>query len=171
MLLKDELPNDVDRISQIQYAAFKGHPMHKPGAEPTEHRIVERLRASNALSLSLLAEENGEAIGHIAMSPAIVGEAGQGWYLLGPVGVIPSRQGAGIGSALVREALQQMRKKGAKGVVLVGDPEFYTRFGFKGIAGLTYAGVPDQFVLGLSFSDKEPQGEIIAHDAFNVSSE
>lgn len=169
MLIRDELNSEVDRISQIQYAAFKGHPMHAPGAEPTEHLIVERLRTSNALSLSLLAEENGEAVGHIAMSPATVGEAKQGWYLLGPVGVVPSRQRAGIGSALVRESLKQMQKKGAEGVVLVGDPAFYGRFGFKNISGLTYAGVPDQYVLGLSFTDKEPKGEITAHDAFNVT--
>ena len=68
MQIRKELPNDIERISQIHYAAFKGHPTHKPGAEPVEHLIVERLRASNALSLSLMAEESQEAVGNIVFS-------------------------------------------------------------------------------------------------------
>lgn len=169
MLIKDEQSNDNDRISNIQYAAFKGHPMHAPGAEPSEHLIVERLRISNALSLSLLAEEDGEGVGHIAFSPATVGESESGWYLIGPVGVIPSRQGHGLGSALIREALRKMQDMGAEGIVLVGPPEFYSRFGFRNIPALKYKGVPDQYVLALPFTDTVPEGDIIAHDAFNVS--
>ena len=171
MRIKDEQPNDTKRISRIQYAAFKGHPQHKPGAEPVEHRIVERLRETNALSLSLLAEDEGNTVGHIAFSPASVGKASQGWYLLGPVGVLPDRQGKGIGSALVREALKRLRAQGALGVVLVGDPAFYERFGFTSRPRLTYPGVPDQYVLALAFTDKTPEGDIIAHDAFAVADE
>lgn len=170
MLIKDEQPNDSNRITNIQYAAFKGHPMHAPGAEPTEHIIVERLRASKALALSLLAEEGGEAVGHIAISPATIGNSTSGWYLLGPVGVVPAHQGHGIGSCLIRETLQRMKDKGAEGIVLVGEPKFYNQFGFKNVPTITYSGVPDQYVLALSFTDNEPEGEIVAHDAFNVSS-
>lgn len=99
----------------------------------------------------------------------MVGEADSGWYLLGPVGVVPSHQGKGVGSALIREGLQQIQDKGAEGVVLVGDPELYKRFGFKAIHGLTYGGVPDQFVLGLSFTANVSKGEIVVHSAFDVS--
>ncbi len=169
MQVKAERPNDVERITHIQYTAFKGHPQHASGAEPLEHVIVERLRASGQLSLSLLAESGGDAVGHIAFSPAMVGEADSGWYLLGPVGVVPSHQGKGVGSALIREGLQQIQDKGAEGVVLVGDPELYKRFGFKAIHGLTYGGVPDQFVLGLSFTANVSKGEIVVHSAFDVS--
>ncbi len=169
MQITKELPNDIERISQIHYAAFKGHPMHKPGAEPVEHLIVERLRASNALSLSLLVEVNQEAVGHIAFSPATVGECALGWYLLGPIGVMPEHQGKGVGSALMHEALLQMRNMDALGIVLVGDPEFYKRFGFKNMPNLSWKGVPDQFVQALSFTEVHPEGEIIAHDAFNAS--
>ncbi|SIO26751.1 GNAT family N-acetyltransferase [Halodesulfovibrio marinisediminis] len=166
MLIRNEQKDDAGRISQIHYAAFNGHPMHAPGAEPFEHLIVEYLRAFDALTLSLLAEEDGEAVGHIAISPAIVGKDSEGWFLLGPVGVLPDRQKSGVGSALIREALQLMQEMGAKGIVLVGSPEYYNRFGFKSLSGLTYSGVPDQFVLGLSFTENAPQGEIIAHEAF-----
>jgi len=169
MLIRDERSDDWLRISQIQYAAFKGHPMHPPGAEPVEHRIVERLRASGALALSLLAERDGEALGHIALSPAVVGEERFGWFLLGPVGVLPRFQGQGIGSALVRESLRRMRDAKAAGIALVGDPGFYLRFGFRNVRGLRYEGVPDQYVLATRFGDKAPGGAILAHEAFDVA--
>ncbi|MES9997232.1 GNAT family N-acetyltransferase [Desulfovibrio aminophilus] len=166
MFIRDERPDDVSRISRIQYDAFKNHPVHAPGAEPTEHRIVERLRASGRLTLSLLAETGGEAVGHVALSPAVVGAARAGWFLLGPVGVSPRFQGQGIGSALVRAALRRMREVRADGVVLVGDPAFYARFGFAHTPGLFYPGVPDQYVLAACFDDAVPRGAIIAHEAF-----
>ncbi|WP_027191407.1 GNAT family N-acetyltransferase [Fundidesulfovibrio putealis] len=169
MLIRDERPEDVSRISQIHYAAFKGHPVHPPGSEPVEHRIVASLRASGSLTLSLLAEVEGEAVGHIALSPAVVGGDSDGWFLLGPVGVLPGLQGRGIGSGLVRESLRQMRDMGAVGVVLVGDPGFYTRFGFVSVPGLIYPGVPDQYVLAARFADTTPNGDIVAHKAFNIT--
>ncbi len=171
MLIREERFDDAFCISQIQYAAFKGHPMHAPGAEPVEHRIVERLRASGALSLSLLAQSGGEGVGHIALSPAVVGDERSGWFLLGPVGVLPHLQRQGIGSALVREALRRMRDDGAAGIVLVGDPAFYTRFGFGNVQGLVYQGVPDQYVLAACCVGKAPKGQIIAHEAFGAPGE
>lgn len=169
MHIRDERPGneqDSRAIIHIEYTAFKGHPMHAPGAEPTEHRIVERLRASGDLTLSLLAEVDGEPVGHVALSPAVVGADAAGWYLLGPVGVLPPMQGRGIGSALIREALRRLREAGALGVVLVGDPGYYARFGFARVPGLGYPGVPDQYVLAVRFGDRLPQGDIIAHAAF-----
>lgn len=169
MQIRDERPEDASRISQIHYAAFKGHPVHPPGSEPVEHRIVERLRESGALTFSRLAEIGGEAVAHVALSPAVVGEDPNSWFLLGPVGVLPHLQGQGIGSELVRESLRHMRDMGALGVVLVGDPGFYARFGFANVPGLIYPGVPDQYVLAVSFAGKLPQGEIIAHEAFGMT--
>lgn len=171
MLIRDERAEDRQRISQIHYAAFKGHPMHAPGQEPSEHRIVEQLRRAEALSLSLLAEADGEVQGHVALSPATVGQDHSGWFLLGPVGVLPGRQGQGIGSSLVRETLRRMRGKGAAGVVLVGDPGFYGRLGFVQVPGLVYEGVPDRYVLAASFGARVPQGQIKAHAAFAASAQ
>jgi len=168
MLIRDEQTNDIERVTKIQYAAFKGHPMHPPGSEPVEQRIVELLRAKNALTLSLLAEEDGVAAGHIAISPAVVGACAEGWHLLGPVGVVPERQGRGIGTALIRETLSRMRESGSLGLVLVGDPAFYGRFGFRSMEGLTYTGVPGQYVLALPFTEALSEGEIIAHEAFRA---
>ena len=169
MQIRHERPDDASRIAEIQYAAFKGHPMHPPGAGPFEHHIVERLRASGALALSLLAEVRGEAVGHVALSPAAVGEDREGWFLLGPVGVLPELQKQGVGSALVREALGMMRRAGVSGVVLVGAPGFYSRFGFASLPGLEYPGVPGQYVLAVLFGGTPPRGGIVAHKAFDVS--
>ncbi len=169
MRIRDERPDDVSRISRIHYAAFTGHPVHAPDAEPFEHHIVERLRASGALTLSLLAEVGAEAVGHIALSPAAVADNHAGWFLLGPIGVLPPFQGRGIGSALVRESLRRMRDMGALGIVLVGDPGFYARLGFENVQGLVYQGVPDRYVLAAGLAGASPTGRIIAHTAFDVS--
>jgi putative acetyltransferase len=168
-IIRHEEPGDGQTISKILYAAFKDHPQHPPGVEPNEHLMVEKLRQTGNLTLSLVAEDTGEPAGYIAMSPVSVGDAATGWYLLGPVGVVPGRQKTGIGTALIREALQKMRKKGALGIVLVGDPAFYNRFGFMAVPGLVYKGVPDRYVLGLAFTGILPRGEIVAHEAFGVS--
>ena len=166
MYIRDEKNTDREAISRLQYDAFSNHPQHAPGSEPVEHLIVERLRDAGALALSLVAEEDRTLLGHIALSPAAIGETRQGWFLLGPVGVLPARQGQGIGSALVRAAIARMQGLGAAGIVLVGDPGFYGRFGFVSGAGPTWPSVPDQYVLTLSLAGETPAGEIACHAAF-----
>ncbi|WP_338666992.1 GNAT family N-acetyltransferase [Pseudodesulfovibrio methanolicus] len=163
--------NDVAAIRAVEHAAFRNHPQHAPGAEPTEHLIVDALRSASRLSLSLVAEDRGEVTGHVALSPAVVGEDGQGWYMLGPVGVSPGRQGRGIGSALVREALRIIRDQGARGVVLVGDPAYYGRFGFRAWPGLIMDGVPQENVLAVSLDGREPEGGVRADPAFLVTAD
>ena len=88
---------------------------------------------------------------------------------LGPVGVMPSHQGKGIGSALIRETLDRMRDAGALGVVLVGDPAFYGRFGFRSMESVGYPGVPGEYVLALPFTEAMPEGDIAAHEAFGAA--
>ncbi len=165
MFIKDEQAGDINQISHIQYSAFKGHPI-LGGAEPVEHILVERLREADGLTFSLLAEENGCQIGHIAISPAKVGDSDSGWFLLGPIGVLPEHQGKGVGSQLIHESLSRLRNQGADGIVLVGEKKFYERFGFDTHPGLQYEGVPSMFVLGLSLSGAPVRGKITAHEAF-----
>ena len=124
--------------------------------------------APDALPFSLLTLAVGEALGHIAFSPAVVGAAHRGWQLLDPVGVFPHCQGRGIGSALVRESLWRQREQGAAGFMLVGDSGFSARFGFRNTEGLVYRGVPDRYVLARWFGDVAPQGELLAHAVFAV---
>jgi putative acetyltransferase len=162
IVIRPETPSDVDEIRQINVAAFLDHPI----SHQTEHLIVDALRASAALDVSLVAVRDGRPIGHVAFSKATVG-ASDGWFLLGPVAVLPDLQGHGVGSSLVSARLEELRS-GGHGCVLVGDPEFYRRFGFHSVSGLTYEGVPDEYVLCLPFAREVPQGSIGADEAFSV---
>lgn len=165
--IRPETPADIAAIRGINVAAFVGHPYSRQ----TEHLIVDALRDADALSLSLVAVSDGEPVGHVAFSQATVGDMGDGWYILGPIAVLPKRQGGGIGSLLVRAGLSDLRARAAAGCVLVGDPAFYGRFGFAAHPGLAYHGVPDEFVLGLAFGGEPPAGTIAAHLAFEVEPE
>ncbi|HET6352147.1 MAG TPA: N-acetyltransferase [Coriobacteriia bacterium] len=166
VVIRPESPADVDAIRRINVAAFLVHPM----SQQTEHLIVDALRESGALEVSLVAHLGESAVGHIAFSKAKVGSS-DGFYLLGPVAVLPDSQHNGIGSALVSAGLEELRMRGAEGCVLVGDPGFYGRFGFRSLPGLEYEGVPGEYVLGLSFGADSPVGEILANEAFSIEAD
>ncbi|MCW7554144.1 N-acetyltransferase [Endozoicomonas gorgoniicola] len=166
MKIRKETSDDINTIRHLVYAAFKGHPHHKPGAEPTEHTIIDLLRESNELSLSLVAELNGKIIGHIAFSPVRINGQDSHWLGLGPVAVLPDAQGKGIGSALINEAIKQLKEKGISGFVVLGEPEYYSRFGFSHYSELTLPGVPQEYFMGLSNSSEIPTGEVTYSSAF-----
>ncbi len=154
-------------IARVERAAFERDPHRRPGSEPTEHRIVDALRAAGALTVSLVAEDRGEIVGHIACSPVrIDGMLGQ-WYGLGPVGVRPDRQRQGVGSALVRAVIEELRAEEAAGVVLLGDPAFYERFGFRSDARIRLDGVPPEYFLCLPLQGAVPSGTVTYHEAFS----
>ncbi|MGV8082309.1 MAG: GNAT family N-acetyltransferase [Coriobacteriia bacterium] len=162
MIVRPETPRDFAAIRQIHVVAFRDNPY----SQQTEHLIVEALRAANALEVSLVAELDGEVAGHVAFSRATIGETPGAWFILGPVGVLPERQRQGIGSAIIERGLEILRSRGAEGCVLVGNPAYYRRFGFRQLPGVTCKGVPDENVLCLPFTDAVPVGEITHHPAF-----
>jgi putative acetyltransferase len=165
--IRPEQPRDLAAIRALVYQAFLDDPHREPGTPPIEHEIVDRLRARGALALSLVAEVDGEVIGHIAFSPVRVDGADVGWFGLGPVAVHPDRQGQGAGRALIEEGLARLRARGGGGVVLVGEPALYGRFGFRADARLTYEGVPPQYFLVLPLGDLVPRGAVSYDDAFS----
>lgn len=169
MNIRNEIAADVAAIETLTYSAFDGHPHHAPGAKPTEHLIVNRLRESGGLALSLVAAEADRIVGHIAFSPVSVGGNAAGWYGLAPVSVLPERQGEGIGSLLVREGISRLQAAGAAGIVLLGEPGYYGRFGFKACAEMTLPGVPADYFLILPTPGGKPlpAGEVAFHPAFN----
>jgi putative acetyltransferase len=119
-----------------------------------EVAIVKAVRDDRG-SFALVAEEGGEVIGHIQFSRGWIGETPV--LALGPVGVVPARQGLGIGSELIRRGLQEARARGEVAVMLLGSPSFYRRFGFTSGSAL-----------GLSnpFAGVRPDGFEIAEDDF-----
>ena len=124
--VRGERPEDAAAIRRVTEAAFAGHP-HSEGTEPA---IIDRLRADGDLALSLVAEADSEIIGHAAFSPTILSGGQDGWFSLGPISVLPERQGQGIGRALIEAAVAHWRNAGAQGLVVLGDPDLYGRFGF-----------------------------------------
>ncbi len=166
MNIRKEKHTDIKEISTVIYQAFEGHPHHESGAKPTEHLIVERLRNNGGLSLSLVCEDDTCIIGHIAFSKVLINDQDMSWYGLGPVSSLPERQGEGVGSALIKTGLAELKKIGAKGVVLLGEPDFYNRFGFKQRKELVLEGVPAEYFLALSFNDEYPTGLVTYNSAF-----
>jgi len=167
LIVRPEHPRDVDAIGWVNKQAFND----RPYSRQTEHLIVEALRSADALDISLVAELDGNLVGHIALSQAGIGEDSSGWYALGPVAVLPDFQARGVGRALIEAGLAELRTRAANGCVLVGDPAFYTRFGFTQVPGVMWAGVPDENVLCLRLAGPQPHGEVSYHPAFSVEPE
>lgn len=134
----------------------------------TEHFIVNALRNANALSLSLVAEVGDKIIGHVAVSPVSISDGSDRWFGLGPISVAPEHQGKGVGSALIKQALAELKNLGAPGCVVLGDPNYYGRFGFKAEPSLTFLGVPSEYFQALYFNSETPQGNVAYHEAFNA---
>lgn len=162
--IRTETPSDEDAIEQVTRRAFLSHPY----SHQTEQFIIRALRADHVLSVSLVAEEAGRIVGHIAFSPVVISDGATGWYGLGPISVEPERQRRGIGRALMERGLAELRETGANGCVLVGDPAFYTRFGFANNPALVLDGIPEEFFLSLSFGTSAARGHVQFHPAFQA---
>jgi putative acetyltransferase len=162
--LRSETDNDIGAITEVTIAAFQTLEI----SNHTEQFIIEALRASHVLTVSLVAETDGRVIGHIAFSPVAISDGTQDWYGLGPVSVLPEYQRQGIGKALIREGLAQLRGMHARGCCLVGHPEYYEKFGFENVDGLGLEGVPPEVFFALSFDGNVPQGTVTFHEGFKA---
>jgi putative acetyltransferase len=121
--IRPEEPADVEVIHSIHKSAF-----------PTEAeaRLVDRLREERKIALSLIAEVEKGVVGHVAFSPVSVdpqnpAKRGLG---LGPVAVQPEWQRKGIGEQLIMRGIEDCRRDGYSYMVVLGEPEYYGRFGF-----------------------------------------
>lgn len=121
--IRPESPEDHEFTHRLLEAAF---------GQPDEAEIVRQLRAIPDLILSLVAESHGELVGHILFSraAAVSDTASTQLACLAPMAVRPDRQRKGIGSALIRRGLETVREMKFPAVVVVGDPAYYSRFGF-----------------------------------------
>jgi len=166
MIIRNETASDIVAITHVTVAAF----MNLKISNQTEHYIIHALREAGALSLSLVAEIDGDVVGHVAFSPVTISDGAKGWYGLGPVSVLPGLQNQGIGSSLIRQGLSLLKQMGGEGCALVGDPNYYRRFEFRHVTGLVYEGVPQEFFLALPFNATIPQGTVLFHEAFLAES-
>ncbi|WP_284124109.1 GNAT family N-acetyltransferase [Parerythrobacter aestuarii] len=161
--IRSEQPGDERAIRALTDAAFRD----MPHADGDEGELIERLRVQGDLVLSLVACNSDKAIvGHISFSPvAIAGSEGK-WYQLAPVSVIPSGQNSGIGSSLIEAGLDRLQGSGAAGILLVGDPDYYSRFGFTREHALTLSDALDPYLQMLQFEGDPPSGQITLAPAF-----
>jgi putative acetyltransferase len=154
--IRSETATDIPAIAAVTAAAF----LDSPHAGHTEQLIVDALRKAGQLSVSLVAELEGEVIGHVAVSPVSISDGTSRWFGLGPISVLPRHQGRGAGSKLMREALRILRDQGAAGCVVLGEPEYYGRFGFRRHTALTLPEVPREYFQAVSFSSSVPHGVV-----------
>ena len=154
--IRPETSEDQDTIFALTEAAFR----EMEHADGDEQHLVNRLRDDGDLTLSLVAEDASRIVGHIAMSPVTISDGTKGWFGLGPVSVWPELHGRGIGSALVRHAIADMHHAGAKGIVLLGSPEYYGRFGFEHPPDIRFPGPPAPYFQALRLEGDWPTGEV-----------
>jgi putative acetyltransferase len=113
-------PADRPAIDAVITAAF---------GRADEARLVERLRADDDTMFELVAEQDGVVVGHILFS-RLWADRPELYAALAPLTVHPDQQKTGVGSALVRASLDTAREFGCHGVLVLGDPAYYGRFGF-----------------------------------------
>ena len=118
ILSRPESSPDAQAIYARPAAAF---------VQRDEANLFEALRAAGDIELSLVGEDEGRTVGHLLFSKLQLPE---GFLALGPISVLPDRQRQGIGSLLIDAGLNHFRDTHWRGMFLLGEPEYYARFGF-----------------------------------------
>lgn len=162
LIIRPETAADTDAIRGVHTAAFP---------TPAEAQLVDALRAAGKIAVSLVAEVDGTVRGHLLLSPVeLCGVCAAGGGLgLAPIAVEPAYQGRGAGSALICESMAAARRLGARYVVVLGEPDYYSRFGFEtasryGLANEYDAG--DAFMVRLLRPGAlPPEGGLISYAA------
>jgi putative acetyltransferase len=163
LLIRPERPGDEDAIRRLTVAAFE--PMEFSNG--SEAPIIDGLRRSGDLILSLVAEEQGVIVGHVAFSPVSIEDSRENWFGLGPISVQPERQQQGIGKALILKGMELLKERGAQGCALIGDPAYYSRFGFHSDGLLSYGDLDRRYVQRIIFSGPAPRGALKFAPAFD----
>lgn len=123
--IRPENPEDIPAIRDVHRQAF--HP------SPNEAHLVDLLRQAGKASISPVALSEGLVVGHVLFSPVTIAPAQLGTARglgLAPVGVLPAFQRQRLGSKLIEQGLRDCQRGGYDWVVVLGDPRYYSRFGF-----------------------------------------
>jgi len=132
LVLRTEQPEDRPAILELTAAAFAVSPATglPVDGEPVEVGLLKQLFDCDEYlpEFSIVAEQNGEVVGHVISTRGWVGDLGL--LGLGPISVVPRLQRHGIGSALMQETVVRANAAGERGIALLGGPEYYSRFGF-----------------------------------------
>lgn len=161
-LIRPEESRDHAAIYDLTKRAFSPMPF-SDGKEPD---LIGALRTAGALSLSLVAEKEARIIGHVALSPAAHQSGAQGWFALGPISVDPALQRSGLGGALIAAARAWMESRQARGCILTGDTNYYTRHGFHPSPAHAPPQEPPEHFMILPLAGAVPAGRFAFHPAF-----
>lgn len=131
ILLRPELPADYRETENVTREAFWNR--YAPGC--CEHYLLHILRDAPGFvpELDLVAVHEGRIVGNVACMKGVVeGDDGNRYEVLtlGPLSVLPSFQGRGIGSRLIERTIASARTTGFRAMLLCGDPDYYARLGF-----------------------------------------
>lgn len=153
------------------YAAIRRVTVEAFG-QPDEADLIEALRSAADPFVSLVADDSGDVVGHIAFSPVTIETGAIVGMGLAPMAVMPDRQREGIGAALVRDGLDAAGQAGADAVVVLGHPEYYPQFGFRPASAVglhsTYH-VPDEAFMAIELRPGAlagARGRVTYHPAF-----
>ena len=125
IILRKETPDDYGQVARVIEMAF---------CQKNEATLVEKLRQNpkyNA-NLSLVADYKGHIIGHILFFPIVIrtGESEKESLALAPLCISPEFQKMKIGGRLIQYGLRTAKNTGYTSVIVIGHPEYYSRFGF-----------------------------------------
>ena len=162
ILIRPETPADHAAIHDVTQRAFA--PMSY--ADGDEQLLIGNLRNAGALELSLVAESDGVVVGQVTFSTAFAKDGSPGWYALGPVSVEPALKHQGIGGQLIRAGIAWLKEQNAAGCALIGNPAYYSRFGFRGFPELTPEGMPAQYYQILPLALEKPNVIVEFHPLF-----
>ena len=156
IIIRPEEEADFDAVRQVNRLAF---------GQPAEATLVDALRKSAELFISLVAVDDNQVVGHILFTPVSLESDDSTSTALGlglaPMAVLPEYQRQGVGSELVRAGLRECQRIGANVVVVLGHPEYYPRFGFVPASqkGLTSEyPVPDEVFMALELEPSALKG-------------
>jgi putative acetyltransferase len=155
MRIRPERESEFPRLHELVKTAFATAKV----SNGDEQNFVDRRRAGGDYipELALVAEDEGELVGHIMLTRTFVSTAAgpRPALLLAPLCVVLERRRQGVGARLIEAALDRARKLGPGAVALVGDPAYYSRFGFRPCASFGIAnanGIPDPYVMALELA-------------------
>ncbi|MGO2498015.1 MAG: GNAT family N-acetyltransferase [Vibrio litoralis] len=136
MQIRTEAPADILTIDALLKAAFP---------TPAEAKLVRALRENSRFTLSLVAcSDEGEVIGHALFTPVTVDGEDYGWQGLAPVAIKESHRGQGIAEQLIRSGFDSLLEFGYSACVVLGEPNYYSRFGFKNAESFGLASIYNQ---------------------------
>ncbi|MGL5839472.1 MAG: GNAT family N-acetyltransferase [Sphingorhabdus sp.] len=163
VLIRPERDEDHAAIYDITKRAFA--PMPYAGGD--EQDLIDKLRETGALALSLVAEKDGAVVGQVTFSPAFAADGSPGWYALGPVSVEPALKHQGIGRQLIHAGIAWLQEQEAAGCVLVGNPAYYSRFGFQRFPNLAPQAEHAEYFQILPLGVAEPDVVVGFHAVFH----